>query len=70
MAFEFIESAQDRWCVVNSGSTPERLSSSGKLVERPGENPNPKPPENLDPQVLTSAQQVPPLVCERNDLDG
>ena len=67
MAVKLIESAQDRWraasaphlvALVRAGAT----FINGKLVERPGEDPSPKPPKDLDPQVLTIARSSGPVV--------
>jgi len=60
MAFKLIASAQDRWRAVNAPHLVALVRAgatfiNGKLVERPGEDPSPKPPKDLDPQVLTIA---------------
>jgi predicted component of type VI protein secretion system len=48
MAFKLIESAQDRWRAVNAPHLVALVRAgatfiNGKLVERPGEDPSPKP---------------------------
>ena len=61
MAFKLIESAQDRWRAVNAPHLVALVRAgatfiNGKLVERPARRPRPKLPNDLDPQVLTIAQ--------------
>ena len=53
LAFKLIESAQDRWRAVNAPHLVALVRAgatfiNGKLVERPGEDPSPKPPKDLD----------------------
>ena len=50
MAFKLIEAAQDRWRAVNGPHLVALVRAgatfvNGKLVERPDEHPNPKPPK-------------------------
>jgi hypothetical protein len=61
MAFKLIESAQDRWRAVSAPHLVALVRAgatfiNGKLVERPARRPRPKLPNDLDPQVLTIAQ--------------
>jgi hypothetical protein len=47
MAFKLIDSAQDRWCAINASHLVALVRAgaaftSGKLVERPGEDSQPE----------------------------
>ena len=72
MAFELIESAQDRWRAVNAPHLVALVRAgatfiNGKLVERPGERSGRRSLKDLDPQVLTIAHG-PVTVTQRSSV--